>query len=410
MILKSAWIVPIASPPIRDGYVEIAGDRIQAVGASADLPNAGEAAIDLGETALTPGLVNPHAHLELTCYADMLKPAGLWDWFINLMKLRRRPGQMEREREAVRAGAWQSLRAGVTCVGDISRCNYAWPALKEIPIRKVSFVELITIADQPPRNLDELRAAAGEVVEDDLLTVGVSPHAPYSVSAEHMSGVLRLADELERPWTMHLAETPEEIAFLHGKRGVMPSMIEALMNAHGLKPPAVTPMDLLEQCGGGRRRGSIAHANYMGAEQFERLAASGQVVIFCPRSHDFFGHSPHPLPEMLSAGVAAAIGTDSLASNRSLSMLDELHFTHTRMKGSPTPTRLMEMATMEGARALDLEHLIGSITPGKQADLAAFPCPASTTDPARRLVEAPKPAQRVWVAGRQVIPDADIDN
>jgi hypothetical protein len=114
---------------------------------------------DLGQVVLTPGLVNPHTHLELGCYAGRLKPGPFWPWLKQLVELRRAPGQQERERQAAGQGAWASLRAGVTCVGDISRLNVAWHALKEVPIRKVCFVELLTLADGPPRNPQELAAA-----------------------------------------------------------------------------------------------------------------------------------------------------------------------------------------------------------------------------------------------------------
>ena len=199
MILSAAWVIPVTSPPIRSGYVEIAEGRIVGVGASSGLPSAAGPVADLGAVVLTPGLVNPHTHLELGCYAEQVQPAPFWSWIELLIRLRSRPGQRQREQRAAGEGAWQSLRAGVTCVGDISRRNCAWPVLKRLPIRKVCFVELLSLADHPPRNLDELREGVRSVVEDELLTVGVSPHTPYTVPDDQIRAAIALADAIDRP-------------------------------------------------------------------------------------------------------------------------------------------------------------------------------------------------------------------
>lgn len=403
MILQAAWVVPVASSPIRAGYVEIVGSRIVAVGASSALELAGRAVSDLGNVILTPGLVNPHAHLELGCYAGRLKPAPFWKWILQLVRLRSQPGRLQREQQAVADGAWQSLRAGVSCVGDISRRNRAWSALKPLPIRKVCFAELLSLAEHPPRDPDELRDAVQSVVEDERLTVGVSPHAPYSVPADQIRAAIALADELRRPWTMHLAETPQEVAFLRGKKRALGWTIGRLLKRRGVRSPRRPPIDFLAECSAGLHRGSLAHVNYVTDDEIGRLAEAGHVVIYCPRAHRFFGHSPHPFMKMCAAGVTVALGTDSLASNDSLSVLDELHFVYTQVADAPSPDQLLRMATLDAARALNLDDRIGSLEPGKQADLAAFPCSPNATDPARTLLEAPVPAKAVWVAGQRVI-------
>jgi cytosine/adenosine deaminase-related metal-dependent hydrolase len=403
VIIKAAWVVPVTSPPISDGYVEIEADRIIAVGSGSVLPPSTAEIVDLGEAIVTPGLVNPHTHLELTCYANRLEPAGFWDWIMQLVRLRAEPGQVEREQQATRDGAWQSLRAGVTCVGDISRRNCAWSVLKPVPVRKVCFVELLTLADHPPRNPEELRAGVRDVEEDELLTVGISPHTPYTVPADQIRAAIALADEIGRPWTMHLAETPEEVAFLRGEKGALSPMIERLLKQCGVGAPRRSPARLLADCSRGCRPGAVAHANYVADDEFGLLAAAGHVVVYCPRSHHFFGHTPHPFLRMRAAGVAVALGTDSLASNGSLSMLDELHHVHRHVKDAPPPDELLRMATLDAARALDLDGQIGSLEPGKQADLAAFACPREVADSVRQLVEAPVAADAAWVAGRRVI-------
>jgi 5-methylthioadenosine/S-adenosylhomocysteine deaminase len=403
VILEAAWVVPVTAPPIRDGYLEIAGSRIVSVGPAAKLAPGGAEVVDLGGAILMPGFVNPHTHLELTCYAARLKPASFWTWVGKLVWLRSRRGQLQRERQAVVDGAWRSLRAGVTCVGDISRRNLAWPLLKSIPIRKVCFVELLTLADKPPRNPDELREAVQSVVEDELLTVGISPHAPYTVPAEQIRAAVALADEWQRPWTMHLAETRQEVAFLRGRRTVLSPVIDRLLRERGVTSPHQSPVGFLADCVGDCHPGVLAHMNYVEDDEIERLAGMGHVVVYCPRAHRFFGHPPHPFIKMRKVDVRVALGTDSLASNSSLSTLDELHFVHTQVPDAPPPDELLRMATIEGARALGLEERVGSLEVGKQADLAVFPCARDVADPVRALAEQPAAPQAVWVAGRRVV-------
>ena len=422
MIIKAAWVVPIAAPPIRDGFVEIAGQRIVRVGpaealkapmrcdgasredqAPVEPPDAGTPVCDLGQAIITPGLVNPHTHLELTAYAGMLKPAPFWKWIEKLVVLRRKSGRRERESRGATEGAWQSLRAGVTCVGDISRENVSWVALKDVPIRKVCFVELLSLADQPPRDPAELRTAVAEVDEDELLTAGVTPHAPYTVSSEHIRAALSLADEIGRPWCTHWAETREEVAFLRGDERALPWFLGRLLKQCGVRSPASPPGEYLQRCADGLRPGLLAHGNYMDGADAHQIAAGGHSVVYCPRAHAFFGHEAHPFSRLRAAGVRVAIGTDSPASNEDLSLLREIQFMGRNCADLPRADELLRMVTLTAAEALGLERQIGSLEPGKAADLAVFPCAAETVDPIDELIDRALLPVAVWVAGRQVV-------
>jgi len=403
VILKAAWVVPVAGPAIRDGFVRIVGREIVSIGSGQPQPSYGEEVIELGEAVLTPGLINPHTHLELTCYAGRLRPGPLWDWLPGLVRLRRAAGQVERERQAVWDGAWECLRAGVTCVGDVSRRNLSWAALKTVPIRKVCFVELLALADDPPRNLVELASAVEQVEEDELLTVGVSPHAPYSVSAQQIRGAIELASRLGRPWCSHWAETREECAYLLGDTRALPGYLRDLLERCQVRCPGLSAIELLEQCASGAAPGTLAHFNYAQPGDAERLAAAGHTVVYCPRSHAFFGHAPHPYRRFLTAGVTVAVGTDSRASNQNLSILEELRFMRLNLPDPPPPELLLQMVTIHAARALGLHQKIGSLEIGKQADLAAFPCPSGLTEPVTAIIDrAPRPVG-VWVAGQRAV-------
>ncbi len=402
-VLTAAWVAPVAAPPLPSGGVRIADGRITAVGPAAGIIRPGDRVDDLGAALLTPGLVNPHTHLELTDYAGRIPPGSLWEWLPRLVVLRRAPGQAERETAAVARGAAQSLAAGVTCVGDISRLNLHWRVLRRRPIRKVCYVELLALADDPPRNVDELRAAADEVVEDDRLTVGFTPHAPYSVPADQLRAALRLAHERGRPWCTHWAETRAERAFLLGETAALPPFLRDLLAQCGLRSPGLSAIELLERCAADVRPGLLAHFNYAEAGEAERLAAAGHTVVYCPRAHQYFGHPPHPFRAMQRAGVRVALGTDSAASNHDLRLLAEAQFVLTQTPDPPPPAALLRMITLDAAHALELGATIGSLEPGKWADLAAFPCDPASPDPVADLVRTAPAPLGVWVAGTRVI-------
>ncbi|TWT45431.1 5-methylthioadenosine/S-adenosylhomocysteine deaminase [Phycisphaerae bacterium RAS1] len=400
MILRAAWVVPVSSPPIRDGFVEIADGWITAVGSAAEgLPS--DEALDLGESILTPGLVNPHTHLELTCYAGQIAAAPFWDWIAQLIPLRAAPRQVQRESAGVRDGAWQSLRLGVTCVGDISRRNLHWRVLRDIPIRKICFAELLSIADDPPRNVEELRAAFDEIREDALLTAGITPHAPYTVPPEQIRGAVQIAAQRKRPWTMHWAETREEQAFLRGDQAGAGRILNQLVSNGRLASPRREPRELLAECVRGFAPGLLAHVNYASDADIAALRDAGHTVVYCPRAHRYFGHPPHPMDRLVQAGVPVVIGTDSAASNENLSVLAELQFLRRERLTDQSPAALLRSVTVDAARALGLAAVTGAIKPGLAADLAAFPVVGD--DPTAVLVESAPLPSHVWVAGKQVL-------
>jgi aminodeoxyfutalosine deaminase len=442
-VYRARWVLPITSPPIERGAIAIEDGRIVGVGPASDI--SGDSVVDLGDCLLLPGFVNAHTHLEATCYRGLIPPQPLWQWFFALLALRTRPDTAERERAAVAAGAAQSLAAGVTCVGDISRTGINVEALRPSPIRKLCFLELISGASQPPNDVESLEKSyqlsaisdqpegrsyqpsaisyqpegqddhPSSFIHHPPLMVGLSPHALYTVTWDDLVGAAALARRHDVPVTVHVLETPEEAEWLAGGGGFLEDFLvrcrlaTAGMNVTGGAIERLTRSGLMD-C-----RPLLAHVNYIDQEScgtaapgcvappgegfFARLAASRASVAWCPRSHRFFGHAPHRWRGMLAAGVNVCLGTDSLASNESLSILDELRYVRTLAPDFP-PHELLAMATIRGAAALRLDGIIGSLEVGKLADFIAMPFDAAApADPSANLLDGAENFTGVWIGG-----------
>ncbi len=406
-IYHARWVLPVTGAPIEGGALVVDRGRIVDVGKAQSV--SGETVRDLGDCIMLPGFVNAHAHLELTCYRGRVPAGTLWQWFEQLMALRRRPEAAEQEREAVHLGARESLAAGVTCVGDISRTGMHVEALHSSPIRKVCFLELISGAAAPPNDIDSLAAlleSNTKLAQPQRLVIGISPHTLYTVTRDDLAAAAALAAEHATPLTMHLLETAEEAEWLRSGGG----FLQAFLSRHHLPTASVAgrvrALALLHQTGLLGQRPLLAHVNYLDDLELGELAASRASVVWCPRSHRFFGHPPHRWREMLDAGINVCIGTDSMASNETLSILDELRNLR-RMAPEVTPDLILEMGTSRGAAGLGLDSHLGSFRSGMCADFVAVPWdPAGPADPVLNLLDGSKPVSGVWIGGAELSPHA----
>ncbi len=402
---KAAWVVPVERPAIANAAVLVRDGRIEAIRGAREVDS--QPCVDFGDVALLPGLVNAHTHLELTDYHGRMSPSPFWDWLPQLVALRGATPP-ETEQAAVGRGARLSLAAGTTLLGDISRPHQAWPILKESPLRKVCFAELISFAERPARDPDELAALVEATATDDRLFVGVSPHAPYTVYPDHLRDVIGLAGRRRLPITMHLAETPEEVDYcLHGT-GAVGEMLDRFKQRKRIPAPGITPLGYLHRLGALDVPLLLAHVNYLDDVGLAALAVSACSVVYCPRAHRYFAHAPHPFARMLDAGINVAVGTDSAASLPTddgfspLSVLDEIRFLHGEYAALPTTT-LLEMITINAAHALGLADRAGSIAPGKWADFVAVPLERNGTgDPVRNVLESRLPPAAVVIDGERI--------
>lgn len=396
-------------PPIRDGGVLVNAGRIVAVSGFATLRRdhaAGEL-VDLGNAVLTPGLVNAHAHLELSDVERPGEPGAFVDWLLALIAGRRALGEglPRAAADAARRGAAESLRHGVTCVGDITRFAAATrPALAESPLRVVSFGEIQSMAGRRhllPERLAEATdlSSDGWGAQSRILTA-ISPHAPYSVEPEAFAACLAWAHRHRRPITTHLAESADEAVFLAEHAGEFRRLWAALGDWREDVPRFDGgPIRLAEELGLLRRKTLLAHVNYVDDAELDLLASRGAAVVWCPRTHAYFGHPPHRFREMLARGMVVCLGTDSRASAPDLDLLAETRVIRRQYPQVPVET-LWRMVTTAPAKAMGLAGDVGRIAPGAYADFAVWPT-VTESDPLSGILDGNFQALGAWIGGER---------
>ena len=397
--LQARYVFPVAGEPIPDGRLTVAGERIVAVGRQ---PATGEVD-DLGNVAILPGLVNAHTHLEFSGLSRPLgEPGtGFVDWIRQIIELfRQEPGTSDRP---VRRGLQECIRSGTTTLGEIAQPG--WPAdeFHDVGLDATVFLELI--APTPQRIAPLLELAPQHLRAADpsgRWRPGLCPHAPYSVLPQLLTAAVSLSAAGCVPMAFHLAESREELELLRSGSGPFRDYLDELGTCDpDLFLPGTRPLDYLHTLAAAHRA-LIIHGNYLDGEEIAFLADRAQrmSVVYCPRTHAYFGHEPYPLEQMLSAGVTVALGTDSRASSPDLSLLAEMRHVARRY---PTLGRdvVLRLGTINGARALGRAREIGSLEPSKYANLAMVALPQrDAADPHELLLDSQQPVVGTWYRGR----------
>ncbi len=405
-LLPAAWVAPMDRPPFRYGADLIDGNRIADVGAAAALSDRHPDAEtdDLGDVVLVPGLVNAHTHLELSLLKQAEPPTSLADWLIRLLsRARGNPAHASRDvLAAVGEGVAQCLRFGVTTVGDVSaQFPFTRPLLRKSPLRVVSYGEVRAMATRRPLTSPRIAAAADRSEEAGKLTVGLTPHAPYSVEIDGYRECVRVATEHGMPLATHLAESTDEAPFLEHHAGRFRELWERIGGWDEHVPRfAGGPVRFAKAVGLLDVPTLLAHVNYVDDAELDLLATSRASVVYCPRTHAYFGHAPHRWREMLARGINVAIGTDSCASSPDLNPLDDARLLR-RLAPDLDPLAIWRMATLRAARALGVDASAGTLTAGKAADIVAFP--ATTDAPLAEVLDSAVLPAALWIDGRRRI-------
>ncbi len=412
-IFTARHVLPVARPAIEDGAVAVREGRIVAVGPRATVLGAADARAqihDLGAAAVFPGLVNAHLHLELSWLAGADLPSGDYVAWISAL-VARRAGPVPPDARDIAAHALAGIVArGTVAVGDVANELWTVPLLARSPIHAVVFHEIYdlgagdaeTILRETTRRLDEAAAAAAAADDDadvaaatSRVRVAVAPHAPHTTSVALLRALAGRSAATGDPLSIHVAESREEVELLRHGTGAL----RALLRSRGAcgddwAPPRRSPIDHLKRCQALGPRTVAVHAVHLDGADVRTLQASGASVVTCPRSNARLGVGRAPVPALLRAGVAVALGTDSLASAPDLDLLSEMAALGDAYP-EIAPATILRMATLHGARALGLADRLGSIEVGKLAALAVIPLGPDADRPVDRLCARPPTVYRL---------------
>jgi len=392
-LLGASWVVPVAGPPLREGRVAVEGGRIAWVGGDAEPGRPRAAVRHLGDGVLLPGLVNAHCHLELSYLRSIREDGrrGFVAWVDALVERRAQASPAE-VRSATKAAIDELKATGTVAVGDVSNALAHLDLLEASGLEAVVFYELL--AWDPARAaavLDDARRRLAETSRPGLrTTVRLAAHAPHSVSPP----LLRALAEEGGPAAIHLAESESESRFLAEGDGEWSAFLARRGLGHvAFAPPRTTPVRYLDALGVLHPGLVAAHCVRADGPDRALLARRGVFVAVCPRSNRSLGVGMSPVPDLLAAGVAVCLGTDSLASAESLDLLQDAAALQ-RQFPALDPAVIVRMATVNGARALKRDDL-GTIEPGMRAALAFAPMPAPLDDPLAFLVSGRARARTV---------------
>jgi cytosine/adenosine deaminase-related metal-dependent hydrolase len=387
---RADWLLPISQPPIRDGWIVTEEGRIVAFGHSraGDLPTSSE--IDLGHVALLPGLVNAHTHLELSWMRGRLPPTRDFPgWIRDVIALQRSgPESRDVEAAAIRGAIADARATGTAVIGDISNTLSSVEPLISAGVPAVVFHELIAFPhDRAAAVIERAQQLRAALPQSRQVRYALAAHAPYSVSPALFSAIRSTADaDALARCSVHLGESEAEIEFLRDGSGPWRMLLDDLGSWDSAwEVPRCGPVAYLERLGFIDQRLLVVHGVQFGEEDLARLAANGATLVTCPRGNRFTGAGTPPVEAFYASDVAVAIGTDSLASVPDLNLFSELAELRRLAPGVPA-ARLLESATLNGARALGFAADYGTIEVGKCASLVAVAVPPSVSDAAEYLV------------------------
>ncbi len=396
-VLSADWVLPVASEPIRDGAVVLEDGRVAAVGTRGEL---GEGERFDG-AAIVPGLVNAHSHLEYAVYAGFGDGQPFGPWLATHIERKARIGWEEFVAVA-RLGAAECLRSGITTIADASFSGAAAQGAADLGLRALVCLEVFGADVGEARDrLDQLFGRVGEL-ESGTIRFGVSPHAPYSASPD----VYRMTYERDLPVVTHVGESDDELDYLLRGEGPIAAVSQ-------VDPPGKTPVRHLADEGLLGPHVLAAHCVKVDAEEIGLLVRHDVAVAHCPRSNAVLGCGIAPLRELLDAGIRVGLGTDSPASAPSFDFFEEMRTAvYAARARAAEPDALsaneaLELATLGAARALGLEDEVGSLAPGKRADLTVVSLAGSPylpwEDPAAAVVfgGSPERVQLTLVDGEE---------
>lgn len=408
LIIRAGWIVPVEPQGVvyEDHCLLVSRGRIVDIlpVAEARARCQAKAEVHLPDHALVPGLINTHTHAAMTLFRGLADDLPLMEWLQDHIWPAESTWVGE---EFVRQGTGlaiaEMIRGGTTCFNDMyffpqETAQVASQAGMRATIGLIMIDFPTAWASGPDEYMAKGLALHDRYRNDPLIRTAFAPHAPYTVSDEPLRRVATYAEELDVPVHIHVHETAVEVEESIRKHGVRP--LERLAGLGLLSPRLLA-----------------VHMTQLDERDIALLADTGTHVLHCPESNLKLASGFCPVAALHRAGVNVALGTDGAASNNDLDMFGELRSAALLAKAvsgdaSAVPAAdALRMATINGARALGLEHEIGSLEPGKAADIVAVDLGGLETRPVFNVASHLAYAcgrhnvSDVWIAGRQVLKD-----
>jgi cytosine/adenosine deaminase-related metal-dependent hydrolase len=323
-----------------------------------------------------PGLINVHTHLELPPLLDAIRAKTFPDWVLNLIQVKK-----ELDHTGYAIAAKQNVRSlilsGTTTVGEICTHGVSPGVLTQSGLRAIIYKEIINMN---PSSLVPRPSSLVSRPLSGLIQTGISPHAPHTVSETALLQIKKIALQKKIRLCMHVAESKDEIRLFQGKKSGFEKLYRVAGWDTAWAPSADSPFKYLHRLGLLDPNFLAVHSVQVTDKDISLIKGSRVSVAHCPRSNSETGVGKMPLKKFLDAGVAVGLGTDSLASSPSLNLWDEMRHAYRIHRFTGVTARdIVKLATNGGAKALDMFNAIGSIEPGKRADIIAVPLPKKDT-------------------------------
>lgn len=374
------------SAPINNGAMVVDGDQIIAVGEKDELskkyPNA--EIQNFSNHVLMPGLINAHAHLEMTYHRDypfdpvrsIATHVNFIEWLIGCIEYKKKQPP-QKLTEAINAGLDSCVESGTTCVGDMGSFEGIFPLLKDKGIRSAVFPELMVYDSHVAKDLYQSALALVEKYENydsGLITMGLAPYSPFTLSRNILKILAEYCRSSNIPLMLHAAESFSEVEFFYNSSGDIAERYFPYTGWGEDLPPNFkkTTVEYLEDIQFLKAKPILVGCVHTTPTDLDRIVASKAKVVLSPRANKYLQVGEAPLESIVEKGICVALGTDGIASNANLSLWDELRFVQEELAKNESNQvggeDLLKMITKNASQVLDLQDSIGTLTPNKKAD------------------------------------------
>ena len=370
MILAADWIFPVSAGPLPKHAIVIENGRIR------EIRPAVPGDPYHTDTCILPGLINTHTHLAYTGLRNLFDDLSFFPWIRKLTETKYHVLTEEDFVLSTKLGVAECIRSGITTVADMSDVQPALAVLATSPLRGIFYWEVFGIekeaAAQTWIGLKDKYHGLKNQYSTERLRLGISPHACYTVRPELYMQIAEWAIEEHLPVSFHVAESKAEEDFIFMREGVIAEFLRertadwSFLGESSIQHLARTRIF--------ETKPLVAHAVQASERDLEILAEADVAVAYCPKSNAKFGHGIAPVCSMLARGIRVSLGTDSAASNNRLDLFEEARFGLLQQRSRYeqqvlSEQKILEMLTIEGARAMGMSNEIGSLEIGKFADL-----------------------------------------